>query len=134
MRALLYIPLTVLAVTAGGWAVSRALDVDPATFELVLAGGAALAAGTLAALPPVLVRHSAQPAVAQAALASTLIHMMGFAGVAGVVYLTKVAVGQAFPYWLFAFYFSTLIVLVAALAQQIKSAAPAGPTAPATRH
>ena len=131
MRALVYIPLTVLTVAGGGWVLSRAVGANPAPFELLLSGGACLAAGTLAALPPFIVRHATQPTVAQAALISTMIHLFGCAAVAAFVYMAKVQVGRLFPYWLVAFYFSTLIVLVATLAQQIKSAPVGGP---ADRH
>jgi hypothetical protein len=122
MRALILIPIVVIAVAAGGYAMVHALGDGVELRSLLVAGIGSLLAGELAAIPLLLTRHSAQPAVAQAGLIGTLVHMMGNLGIAAVVLLGKMPVGSSFVYWLMAFYFPTLIVLVIAFAKALKSA------------
>ena len=128
VRAPLLIPLAVLLTAAAGWVVCGLLGWDPHPRELAIAGVGAGVAGALGFAPLVLARRADQAGTAQAALFGTLVHMLALAVVAAVVYFgTRPArpLAQAFLCWLLAFYWTTLMALVASFTQSIR-AAPAG--------
>ena len=129
MRWLLLIPVMVVATAACGWGLCRAMNWNPGITAMLVAGIAAAIASLAAGVPLVLTRSATQAGVSQAALVTTLIHMMGCAGTAAVVLMTKQPVGPAFTYWMFAFYVVTLVVLVTACVQAVKSAPVTPPRA-----
>jgi hypothetical protein len=125
--------LMILVTAAGGVAILLGTGRDPHARELAAAAIAAFAAAELALVPLMITRRASQLAAAQAALVATMVHMMSAATVAAVVVLGKLPLGQPFMYWLMAFYWMTLIGLVATVARHIRRAPLAGPTQPATK-
>jgi hypothetical protein len=127
MRALLLIPIVLMLAAGVGYATCLALGVNPHVREMLTAGAALLLASELALVPLLLTRHSDQLAVSQAGLVGSMVHLFIAAAMAAVVLLGGIRLERSFLYWLFAFYFMTLLVLVGVFAKAIRSA----PTAPA---
>ncbi len=122
MRGTLYNLLAIALTAACGVAICLSLGRDPHARELTFAAVSALAAAQLALVPLMLTRRANQMAAAQAALVATMVHMMSAATFAAIVVLGKLPLGQAFMYWLLAFYWMTLIGLVATVARHIRRA------------
>ena len=126
--ALLLLAAVLLAAAAGfglcaaaGWRFDAA-RVLPAAASALLAGGAAL-------VPLVLTRGASQPSVAQAGLIGTVVHLFGCL-VGAAVLLLVLKQGAAATYWVLAFYWATLVVLVVEFGRAVRSAPPAAPVAP----
>ena len=132
MRAFVLVPVMIALTAAGGWAICRAMEIDPRAREMLIAGAVCLLAAVGSALPLVLTRGASQLAIVQAALVATMIHLFGMLALALVVVTTHLAGYGAFLYWLMAFYFATLPALVAALVPLIKHAPPAQPATGST--
>lgn len=111
------------ALCAGmGWPFSSARIAPPAVTAL-LASGAAL-------IPLSLSRGAMQPAVAQAALVGTMVHLFGcLAGAA--VLLLVLKHGTSSTVWVLAFYWATLAVLVVEFGRVVRAAPHAAPASPA---
>jgi hypothetical protein len=115
----------VLVVAAGGYALSAAAGWRFDARQAGLAVAAALLSAAAAFLPLVLTRGASQPAVAQAGLLGTLVHLLGC--LVGAAALLFAKAGVAAVYWLLAFYWATLPVLVVAFSRALRKA----PQAPA---
>jgi hypothetical protein len=125
MRSFLLLPV-MLALTAGcGLAICAALGKNPHTTEMSLAAAALVVASAFGALPVFVARRATQIGVSQAALVGTMSHLFVAVGFAAVVILGHFNLHASFLYWLMAFYWMTLIALVAAFVRAIKLAAPA---------
>ncbi len=122
MRTVTLIPLAILLVAAIGSALCKSVGWNVSVPAVGIAAGACLVASLFAYIPLFLVRGSPQPAQAQAALLGTLLHMFFAAAVAAAVILLKLNLPGSFVYWLFAFYWTTLIVLVAGFIRTIRLA------------
>ena len=128
MRPALLLPLAVLIVVAGGYALCTALGWAVQPGRVAVAAAAALVASGAAFVPIVLARGASQPAVAQAALVGTVIHLFGCLAGATTLLLVLQA-GMASAYWVLAFYWATLVVVVVELSSAIRRAPQAAPPA-----
>lgn len=124
-RAIALNLLLVLLVAAAGWGACKALGWNPRTGEMLLTGGGALAAATLALVPLRMARGAGPAGASQAALVATMVHMLVLLGVGGFVLLTR-RPSPAFVYWLMAFYAATLAGVAAAGVRTVRAASPAG--------
>lgn len=128
MRNLLNIFLALLVVAVGGYAFCAVLGWTPRLPVMWFAAGAAGAASAGAFVPLLLSRGASQPAVAQAGLLGTVIHLLGcLVGAAFLVFVLDA--GTAGVYWVLAFYWATLAALVVGLTRAVRRA----PLAPATK-
>lgn len=120
------IPLALLAVAGGGYALSAAAGWRVHTACVALYAGAALLASGLALVPVFLSRGASQAAVAQAALIGSAVHLFGcLLGAAGLFYVLRA--GMPMVYWILAFYLATLAALVVVFSRVIVAAPAAGP-------
>jgi hypothetical protein len=124
MRALLFAPLAVVVVAAGGLALCAATGRDANIPAMINAAGTCLIATALAAVPLVLARRATQYALTQAGLVATMLHLFVAAGAAAAMMLAG-RMTTAYTYWLIPLYFATLIPLVAATVRAIRHAPPA---------
>src|SRR4051794_5638500 len=124
MRATLFaIPVVIVAVTAIGALICVAAGVNPHVREMIWAACGCLLASEAAMVPLVLTRGASQPAVAQAGLVATMIHLFGSSAIGAAVIILKVGrLDASVVYWLLALYWATLIVLVVACVRAVKSA------------
>jgi len=123
--------LAVLMVAAGGYALCAALGWAVQPGRVAVAAVAALVASGAAFVPVVLTRGASQPAVAQASLVGTVIHLFGC--LAGATTLLLVLQGgAASAYWVLVFYWATLAVVVVEMARAIRRAPQAPPPADRT--
>ena len=129
MRNALLLLLAVLLVAGGGYALCAALGVMVSPAVVATAAMAALVAGAAACVPLVLARGASQPAVAQAGLVGTVVHLFGCLLGAAVLFLGLHA-GLGAVYWVLAFYSATLVVLVIEFSRAVRAAAPAAGAAP----
>ena len=127
MRAFVLVPITLAIAIAVGFAVCRMMGFDPHTKEMIAAGLACLVAGELAGVPLVLARGENQAGIAQAALVGTVVHMFVSIAVAAVVVFAHLGLAGTFLYWLMAMYFATLIALVIAFTNAVRTAPIARP-------
>jgi hypothetical protein len=127
--ALLLLPV-VLVVAAGGYALCAAAGWPFQAARVVPAAMTALVAGAAAFVPLMLSRGATQPAVAQAGLVGTMVHLFGcLAGATVLLFVLKQGVGAA--YWVLAFYWATLVVLVVEFGRAVRAAPQAVATPPA---
>ena len=119
--ALLLAPALLLLITACGFAVCMSIGANLHPREMAVAFIIILTATTAATVPLFLARNSDQTIAAQAALVATIIHLFVATALAGVAIII-LKFGQSFTYWLFAFYWTTLIGLAIAAARLVKSA------------
>jgi hypothetical protein len=129
VRYLLLIPATLALTAAGGYGIFAAIGRPTHPLEMSLALGAALIASTAGAIPVILARSATQLGMSQAALVGTAVHLLVAISLAAVVVLGHFALGPAFLYWLMAFYWISLLALVACSARMIRAAAAAAPAA-----
>lgn len=128
VRSLVLVPLVIVVLAGAGWLACRLMSVNAHAREMLLAGGICLVAGEAALVPLLLTRGASQPAVAQAGLAGTMVHLLVAIVLASPFFLRS-AQDLSMVYWLLAFYLATLVVIVAASAQAVK-AAPVQTSAP----
>ena len=128
MRPALLLLLAALTVAAGGYALCAAVGWPMQPGRVAVAALAALVASGAAFVPVVLARGASQPAVAQAALVGTVIHLFGCLAGATTLLLVLHA-GAASAYWVLAFYWATLVVVVVELSRAIRRAPQAAPPA-----
>jgi hypothetical protein len=124
IRTLLIIPV-VIAVTVGvGYGACIWMHRDPHIREMLLAAGACLMASLLAMAPMILTRGAAQSSVAQAGLVATMLHLFGSTVLIGgpTVLFKSLQLDAALLYWALPLYWLSLIMLVIAVVQAIKSA------------
>jgi len=131
MRLLLIAPIALIVTALAGFAICKALHVDPHVRSMLLAGGVALIACAAAASPMLLARRASQPGMAQAGLLSTTAHLFVAAALSFAA-LTVLHAGAAFVYWILAFYWVTLTGVVIASVRAVKTAPVDGTTMPAT--
>jgi O-antigen/teichoic acid export membrane protein len=125
MRALLLSPIFIAISALLGVALCHTTSLDPHLRELALAAGVCLAAGEVAAVPLMIYRGLMHPA--QAALLATVAHLLiATFATGGVILLAHPPV--AFVYWLFVFYFVTLLAVCAAAIRVVRSAPVETPT------
>jgi hypothetical protein len=128
MRILLVIPVSLVLAAACGFAVCAALHINPHAREMLLAVGACFVASELALVPTLLTRGAEQPAVAQAGLLGTVIHLLACSVFGGALLLLKpLSIDGTMVYWLLGMYWVTLIVLSTLFVRVLRSAPPAQP-------
>jgi hypothetical protein len=118
----LAIPASFLVTAAGGAAVCSVAGWKLHPIEMSIAGGALAVACVFAMLPIVLARGATQLGMAQSALVGSMAHLFVGIALAAVVLFGKFGLHPSFFYWLLAFYFVSLIALVATFAAAIKKA------------
>src|SRR5437016_2273116 len=129
VRSLFMIPLALLLVAAAGVGICKALHFPIPTSTILLAGGICLISDEIALIPLILARKGNQLAVSQAGLFGTIIQLLVSITAAGAVLMRFPNVSGTFVYWLFAFYFVSLIVLVVTFVIAVNKA-PMGTQAP----
>ena len=118
----LFVAPALLLFSAGcGLALCAMIHANPHPREILTAFATILISITAAAIPLFLARQSDQTIAAQAALIATIIHLFVAIALAGFAILI-LKVDQTFTYWLFPFYWTTLIGLAIAAARLVKSA------------
>lgn len=129
VRHFVLLILAVLLVAGVGYALGGPSGAWSQPAVVVMAATSALVAGGAAGVPLLLSRGTTQPAAAQAALVGTVIHLFGCLIGAGVLFLGLHA-GLGAVYWMLAFYWATLVVLVIEFSRAVRAAPPAAPLAP----
>lgn len=126
MRSATLILIAVFVAAAGGYAIC-AVAGWPFEAARVLSAATIAVVGSVAALLPLLLsRGATQPAVAQAGLVGTVIHL--FACLAGAtVILLVLKQGTTSAYWVLAFYWATLVALVVEFGRAVRKAPAAAP-------
>jgi hypothetical protein len=124
VRSLILIPASLALTAAGGYGICAALQRSPHPLEMSIALAAVLIACIAGALPVILARSAAQLGMSQAALVGTAVHLLVGISLAATVILGRFGLGASFLYWLMAFYWISLIALVACFARLIRAAAP----------
>jgi len=118
MRNVITLLVSIVLAALAGFALCAVAGWNPRLPAMALAATAAIIAGALAFLPLVLARGASQAAVAQAALLGTVIHLMGcLAGAAVMLLLVRM---PAATYWMLAFYWTTLTVLVVSFTRSVR--------------
>jgi len=120
MRGLALIPLSILIVAAAGVALCKIAGWRIGASGLLVAGISSAVAAGLAFVPLLLVRGGSQAAQAQAALVGTMVHLFIAIVVTGAVLLLKPPVAGSFVYWMLAFYWTTLTVLVVSFTRSVR--------------
>lgn len=121
-RAVLVLTLAMLVFAGGGGALTKIAGWTGQGPALLGAAGIVWIAGMLGASCLWFVRGASQASVAQAGLAGTMVHLMLCTVAAAVVTLGKMGPQTPFLYWLMAFYWLTLIVLVIVFVRAVKAA------------
>src|SRR5438270_4888781 len=129
-RSALLIVAAVSVATAGGVAVCAAAGWPVRAATVATAAVTGLLAGAAAMVPLVLTRGATQPAVAQAGLVGTVVHLFGCL-VGAAVLLLGLKQGAAAVYWILAVYWATLAAVVVECARAVRAAPRAGPAVPA---
>jgi hypothetical protein len=125
MRIVLTVLLATIATAGGGYALCAAAGWKAHPASMFVAAVVTLLASAAALVPLLLTRGADQAARAQAGLVATLIHMLGcLAGAAVMLVVVKGPPGAA--YWMLAFYWTTLVVLVVGVAREVRAAPAAG--------
>jgi hypothetical protein len=119
--SLLIAPALLLFAAACGFAVLAMIHIDIHAREMLAAFIVMLVAIFAGSIPLFLSRHADQSTAAQAGLVATIAHLFIATALAGAVIL-GLKPTQAFTYWLFAFYWTTLIGLAIAAVRLVKSA------------
>jgi hypothetical protein len=120
MRGLALIPFSILIVAASGIALCKIAGWPIGTSGLFVAGITSAVAAGLAFVPLLLARGGSQAAQAQAALVGTMVHLFIAVVVTGAVLLLKPPVAGSFVYWMLAFYWTTLTVLVVSFTRNVR--------------
>jgi hypothetical protein len=128
LRALLITPIAILLTAMIGWVICNFANVNPHGREMLIAAFIALFATFVGGVPLFLARGADQATASQAGLLATAAHLFIAIVLAGAMILIA-RVGESFSYWLFAFYFTTLIGVAFASVRLINSA-PLRPAAP----
>jgi hypothetical protein len=113
MKALILIPLSVVAALAAGAGICILAGARPPWSDVVVAAAVAIIAAEVGILPAVALRHSSPGRLAQAALGGTLLHLL----LAVLLAAAAVAAGIVnshgpFVWWLTGAYWTSLAVLV----------------------
>jgi hypothetical protein len=123
VRSLVWIPVVTAIVAAAVWAVMRSLIGRVPAIELVTAAGITGVAAELALIPMVLTRGASAGAVSQAGLVGTVVHMFLSILLAGGAYFMHLVPNRgSFLYFLMAFYWLTLVMVVMALVRAVRRA------------
>jgi hypothetical protein len=118
----LTIPASLALTAAGGAGVCAIAGWKLHAFEMSVAGGAIALACIVAMLPIVLARGATQLGMAQSALVGSMAHLFVGIALAAVALFGKFGLHPSFFYWLLAFYWLSLIALVATFAAAIRKA------------
>jgi hypothetical protein len=125
---MLVIFATVVIASGAGWLACTALQLDPHPREMTIAAVAVLVASLLAVTPLVLTTGASQPAVAQAGLAGTVIHLLLCAILGGgALLVSSLALHQSYVFWLLGLYWATLIAMSILFVRAVKVAPVATP-------
>jgi hypothetical protein len=120
---LIVIPVVVVLIAAGGYLTCGVLGWNPHAREMIAASVICLIGSELAAIPLMLTRGASQPAVAQAALIGTMVHLFVIALLGGALMMFKpLPLDSSMAYWLLGLYWLTLIVLVVSSVRAVKIA------------
>lgn len=129
MRMILLTPVLLLLTASIGLLACRAAGFDPHLQSMQYAALIAVVSAAAASAPITLCRRSPQEVAAQASLVSTMIHLFVSAALVGIgVIIFKAA--MAFTFWNMAFYFVTLILVVADAVRLVKQAPTSSGLAP----
>lgn len=120
MRNFLALLISLAIAAAAGLALCAVAGWNPRPLGMAISALATLVAGGVAFVPLILARGTSQAAMAQAALLGTVIHLMGC--LAGAAVMLLVVRMPAATYWMLAFYWATLIALVAGFTRAVKAA------------
>jgi hypothetical protein len=126
VRPALLLLLAVLTVAAGGYALCAATGWPVHPARIAVAAATALIAGGAAFVPVILARGASQAAVAQASLVGTVIHLFGCLAGATTLLLV-VRAGADAAYWVLAFYWATLVVVVIEFSKAVRRAPVTAP-------
>lgn len=129
MRTCILIPLAVLLVAAAGLGLCLGLGVAPHWREMLVAALGCVVVAELALMPLLLNHRAPHATLAMAALVGTGVHLLGSAILAAAALFSGRVEPWAFAGWLFAFYWTTLLVLVFSLARTLRQAPVASPAA-----
>src|SRR5690348_7090302 len=99
---------------------------------MAVAAGVCLVAALVGCVPMLLTRGATQPAVAQAGLIGTLLHLLTCTVIGGglLIIMRPLRLEAAYVFWLLGLYWLTLIVVATGYVSAVKHAPPA-PAAPA---
>jgi hypothetical protein len=122
MRTLALVVVLLILAVATGVLACRQAGIHASLGAPIAAAVIMLLATIAATIPLMLVRGAPQPAVAQAALVGTVIHMLVGLALGGGVYLMKIGLAQSFLFWLLGLYWLTLGILVASFVRQLRAA------------
>ena len=121
MRSLLSTPIVLLLGGAIGYAICTVAGWRPHLHDAAFAVAIAMVATAAAVIPLFLARRSDQNALAQAGLVALMVHLFTATALAGgMILIAKPP--MAFTYWLFAFYWMTLILVATSAVRLIKAA------------
>ena len=104
-------PLLVILAAGCGWAACKTAGAGQQLRWMLLAAGACAISSLAGSVPLILARQARQPAMTQAALVATLVHMMLGVGLAAVTILA-LHPPMSFVLWLALFFWTTLGGLV----------------------
>lgn len=120
-RALVLIPLMVALLAMLAASACRSAGINLHGRELALAAVVCGVAAELAMIPLVVTAGGLQPAVAQAGLVATVVHMLT-AAAGGMAASVPLHDSRPFFNWLLLFYFATLIAVCIVAVRAVKSA------------
>ena len=123
MKTMVTLPLVVIALAAGGYAIARGLGHAVMLRELGAAAMIALIAAEAACVPNLLSRGGDAASISQAALGGTVIHLLLCFGLVAGMWMVGVKLeARPFMLWLMLFYWGTLAVVVSGMAAMIAAA------------
>lgn len=132
MQVTRMLPITLALAVVGtiGWLICAGLGAPVHPSEMLAAVGTCLIGSAVAMIPLVVARSATQPAMAQAALVATVLHLFVCLVIAAAfIVVPAIRLGQEYVYWLLPMYWVSLIVLVMMLVRAVRAA----PHAPARR-
>lgn len=121
MRVLWLIPFMIVLIVGTAMPILASAGVDSHPRAAIVAAVIVLLASTLSVIPLWLTRTASLTSRVQAGLVATVVHMMVAAALCAVE--MRIALGGAFlavVYWLLPLYWSTLIILVIAVARTLR--------------
>ncbi len=122
IRAILLIPVWLGLVAGAGIGICAATKVDPHFRAMIPAAIICLLADELAIVPLIMARSGNQLVVSQAGLLGTIMQMLLAVALAGGAMLFVPRLDHSFVFWLFPFYFTSLILLVVMFVRAIRRA------------
>ncbi len=122
MRVALSIMIPLALVAAVGYGLCMGMGWNPHATLLGPAAGVALIASLLAMIPLRVARNASQPAVVQASLVGTMVHLFACAIAAAVAAFASSKPGLSFTLWLLVFYWATLAGVASVYVKAVRRA------------